>query len=71
MMNEWVLIIAMFSPGGGFIDKYAEGPIATKAECVSRQQALKTTGVQVHLKGVCVTKDHWEGKKQMIDVAYD
>jgi len=70
-MTEWVLIIAMFSPGGDFIDKYAEGPIATKAECVSRQQALKPTGLQVQLKGLCVTKDHWTGKKQMPGVAYD
>jgi hypothetical protein len=70
-MNEWVLIIAMFSPGGDFVDKYAEGPIASRAECVSRQQALKSTSGQVQLKGVCVTKDHWEGKKQMIGMAYD
>lgn len=70
-MNEWVLIIAMFSPNGTFIDKYAEGPIATETECVRRQQALKSTRGQVQLKGVCVTKDHWEGKNQMTGIAYD
>jgi hypothetical protein len=27
--------------------------------------------MRVKHKGLCVTRDHWEGKKQMPGVAYD
>jgi hypothetical protein len=71
-MIEWVLIIAMFSPQGEFMSKHAQGPL-TKAECERQVQELKNIRGTVgqRFKGLCVTRDHWEGKKQMTGVAYD
>ena len=38
MINEWVLIVAMLSPGGNFIDKVPV-TMPTKTAC---EQAIKT-----------------------------
>ena len=70
MIEQWVLIVAMFSPGGDFIGKIVEGPFS-KTECIEKKNKLKPTVFDVQLKGLCVTKDHWEGKKQMTGVALD
>lgn len=70
MIEQWMLIVALFSPGGDFIGKFVDGPF-TKAECVEKKNKLKPTALNVQLKGLCVTKDHWDGKKQMTGVALD
>lgn len=71
-MTSWVLIIAMLSPGGDFISKQGV-PMKTQAACESVKASL------VHIKdplgvkhvGICVTRDHWEGRKAMKDIALD
>ena len=72
MMYPWILIIAMHSPGGDFIDKQTMG-FNSKKDCVAVRVQLPNLDypMRVKHKGVCVTKDHWEGKKQMPGVAYD
>jgi len=57
-MNSWILIIAMYSPGGDFLN-------------IKVQLSQLDSPMQVKHKGLCVTKAHWEGKKQMPGVAYD
>jgi hypothetical protein len=72
-MNEWILLVAMLSPGGDFIDKIpVEMP--TKAACVQAAKELPKKGetpMGIHYKGICVTADHWTGKKTMKDVPLD
>jgi hypothetical protein len=70
-MDEWILIVMMLSPSGEFMDKYTKGPY-TKVECIAKQKELPTNSViGAKLKGICVTKDHWTGKKTMTNVALD
>jgi hypothetical protein len=72
-MNEWVLLIALFSPGGNYIDKI---PVAmpTKTAC---EQAIKTLPKKgehpmgVRYQGICVTMDHWTGTAPMKNVPLD
>jgi hypothetical protein len=72
-MKEWVLIIELLSPGGDFMDKIPV-TMPTKAAC---KQALKELPKRsddplgVQFRGVCVTMDHWTGKKKMKDVPFD
>ena len=71
-MNAWVLIIAMMSPGGNFIDKRTvEFKTRRDCEAVRAQLHLLDSPYQVQHKGLCVTMDHWTGKKKMPGVAYD
>jgi hypothetical protein len=71
-MNEWILIIAMFSPSGDFIDKRTvEFRSRKDCEAVKIQLSKLDNPMRVTHKGLCVTRDHWEGKKQMPGVAYD
>lgn len=71
-MNEWVLIIAMMSPGGDFIGKETITFNSQKdCEAVKIQLPKLDSPLRVQHKGVCVTKDHWDGKKKMPNVAYD
>ena len=71
-MNTWILIIAMYSPGGDFINKTSIEFKTTKdCEAVKIQLAQLDSPMQIKHKGLCVTRDHWEGKKQMPGVAYD
>ena len=72
MMYPWILIIAMHSPGGDFIDKQTMG-FNSKKDCEAVRVQLPNLDYPMRIKhkGVCVTKDHWEGKKQMPGVAYD
>jgi len=71
-MSEWILIIAMLSPGGDFIRKETV-VLANQKECEAVKKQLPTlvSPLGVQRKGVCVTKDHWDGKKKMPNVAYD
>jgi hypothetical protein len=71
-MNSWILIIAMFSPGGDFIDKRTLAFNSKKdCEAARMQVARSDSPMGVKHKGLCVTSDHWEGKRQMPGVAYD
>ena len=70
---NWVLLISMLTPGGDFIDKIpVEMP--TKAACVQAAKDLPKRGeglMGVQYKGICVTMDHWTGKKKDKGVAFD
>jgi hypothetical protein len=75
-MSEWVLIIALLTPGGDFAGKM---PVyfPDKVSCQDALKRLsKPTDVNdpmgMKYKGsVCVTADHWEGRKPMKGVALD
>ena len=71
MTYSWILIIAMYSPGGDFIGKDTIN-FKSKKECEAVRIQLPTLDhpLGVKHKGLCVTRDHWEGKKQMPGVAY-
>jgi len=72
-MNEWILLVAMLSPGGDFINKVPV-TMPTKTAC---EQAIKTLPKKgehpmgVQYRGLCVTQAHWTGKKIMKDVPLD
>jgi hypothetical protein len=71
-MNDWILIIFLFSPGGDYMDKYTR-EFATKPQCEAVRKSLPAldTGSLARHKGLCVTKDHWTGKKPMKGVPLD
>jgi hypothetical protein len=72
MTYSWILIIAMYSPAGDFISKDTVGfESKTACELVRVQLPNLDHPMRVKHKGLCVTRDHWEGKKQMPGVAYD
>ena len=70
---NWILLISLLSPGGDYIDKIpVEMP--TKAACVQAAKELPKRGeglMGVQYKAICVTMDHWNGKKKMKDVPLD
>ena len=71
-MNEWILIVLMLSPGGDPIGKRTiEFPNQQSCEAVRAQLANIDDPMRVIHKGLCVTRAHYEGKKQMPGVAYD
>ncbi len=69
---NWILIIALYSPGGDFMDKTIL-KFENKRDCEAvRVQLPKLDNpMKVKHKGVCVTKEHWEGTKSMPGVAHD
>jgi hypothetical protein len=69
---SWVLIIAMYSPGGDFISQDIV-KLDSRRTCEAIKKQLPSLDHPMHVqhKGLCVTRDHWEGKKQMPGVAYD
>ena len=68
---EWVLIIMMSTPGGDFIDKQVEF-VQTQAECYARMATTpKVAPMGILQSPICVTRDHWIGKKSMTGVALD
>jgi hypothetical protein len=72
MNYSWILIVAMYSPAGDFMNKDIIKFESQKAcEAVRAQLPNLDTPMRVKHKGLCVTRDHWEGKKQMPGVAYD
>ena len=69
---SWVLIIAMYSPAGDFMSKdIMEFKSQKECEAVKVQLPKLDHPMRVTHKGLCVTRDHWEGKKKMPTVAYD
>ena len=72
-MNEWILLVAMLSPGGDFINKVPV-TMPTKIACERAIKTLPKKGehpMGVQYRGLCVTQAHWTGKQQMPGVAYD
>jgi len=68
---EWVLIIMMSTPGGDFIDKRVEF-VQNRAECYARMATTpKVVLMGILQSPICVTRDHWTGKKPMPGVALD
>jgi hypothetical protein len=68
---EWVLIIMMSTPGGDFIDKRVEF-VRTRDECHARMATIfKVAPMGILQSPICVTRDHWTGKKPMSGVALD
>ena len=72
MTYSWILIIAMHSPAGDFIGKNTVGFNSQKdCEAVRMQLTNLDHPLKVRHKGLCVTREHWEGKKQMPGVNLD
>jgi hypothetical protein len=72
MTYSWILIIAMHSPAGDFMGKNTVGFNSQKdCEAVRMQLTNLDHPIKVRHKGVCVTRDHWEGKKKMPNVNLD
>jgi hypothetical protein len=69
---NWVLIIFLFSHGGDYMDKYTMD-FATEKQCESVRASLPALdeGSFARHKGLCVTADHWSGKKPMKNVPLD
>ena len=68
---EWVLIIMMSTPGGDFIDKRVEFT-RNRSECHARMAATpRVAPMGIRQTPICVTMDHWTGKKPMANVAPD
>jgi hypothetical protein len=59
MTAGWILIIAINTTGGKFIEKIAIGPFASRQQC----QAARIEGLKrFKLEKVCVTQAHFEGR---------
>jgi hypothetical protein len=72
MTYSWILIIAMYNPAGNFISKDTLKFNSQKdCEAVKVQLPKLNHPSGIKHKGLCVTRDHWEGKEQMPGVAYD
>jgi hypothetical protein len=72
-MKEWVLIIELLSPGGDFMDKIPV-TMPTKTSCTQALKELPKKSddpLGVQFKGICVTMDHWTGRKKDKGVAFD
>jgi hypothetical protein len=71
-MNSWVLIIAIFNPAGEWQHQYTEQH-NTKKSCTARSKAVEivTPNNKYLVRGICVTHDHWTGKKPMPGVELD
>ena len=71
-MNSWVLIIAIFNPAGVWQHQYTERH-DTAPLCTARLKAVETVTAnnKYLLRGICVTNDHWTGKKLMPGVNLD
>lgn len=66
---NWILLIAIYAADGKYLDKIAV-PMSTARSCMqARAQLTGYDHVKVH--GVCITKDHWEGRKQQPGVNLD
>jgi len=70
--GAWVLIIAMYSPGGDFMGKEVL-PQDTKVMCEQEKDRINGADDFAHVKrrAICVSRAHWEGKKKDKGVALD
>jgi len=69
---NWVLIVFMFSSSGDYMNRTVT-EFETKKQCEVALKSIirKNYPLGVKHNGVCVTKDHWTGKKYMDGVALD
>lgn len=68
MGSGWVLIIALHTTSGKFVDKFELGTFPTKQACMS----VKISGLNQFKKyKTCVTQSHWEGRDIDSSVAPD
>jgi len=59
MTGSWILIVALHTASGQFVDKLSFDGFATKKACM----AVKIQDPdQLKLRKVCVSKAHWEGR---------
>ena len=59
MTGGWILIVALHTTSGQFIQKIEFRTFPTKKDCM----AIKIEGLnQWKLNKVCVSKSHWEGR---------
>jgi hypothetical protein len=59
MTAGWILIIAINTTSGKFVEKISIGPFASKQQC----QAARIDGLKrFRLEKVCVTQAHFEGR---------
>lgn len=59
MISGWVLIVAISTTGGKFIEKIEFGPFASRQQC----EKIQINGLQrFKLNKICVSVDHWTGK---------
>lgn len=73
MTTEWVLVVALFSPGGDFMGKQ-NIVLPTKELCQRAKKDVEKPMegmIPMQAKGVCVTMAHWTGKAQDKGVAFD
>jgi hypothetical protein len=68
MTAGWILIIAINTTSGKFVEKIAIGPFATRQQC----QAARIDGLnRFKLEKACVTQNHFEGRTIDSGVAPD
>lgn len=70
-MNSWILIVAMLAPNGDFLGKDTLEFKNQEACERARVKLLSHDQPFAKYRGVCVTRDHWTGKKKMPSVALD
>jgi hypothetical protein len=68
---SWILLITLWSPGGDYVGKIPV-EVPSKAVCQAALKELPKSHdegmIPMKVKGLCVTIDHWTGKKPMPDV---
>jgi hypothetical protein len=68
---KWILVVAMFSPGGDFIGKY-EMPAASLQKCNDKRKVVQGRDeFGIDYRAICVTFEHWQGIKPMPKVPMD
>jgi hypothetical protein len=73
MVTNWVLIIALYSPAGDFIGKRHE-VLPDQKTCAQHQQEInqrEPSPIGVRERAICVTRDHWTGRRPMKDINMD
>ena len=59
MTGGWILIVALHTTSGQFVDKFELGPFVSKQACLS----TKISGLNQFKKNrVCVSQAHFEGR---------
>lgn len=71
MAMKWILVVAMFSPGGDFIGKY-EVPSVSLQKCNHQRKIIQGRDeFGIDYRAICVTREHWLGIKPMRNVPQD
>lgn len=68
MTTGWILVIALSTTSGKFVEKVSIGPFTTKQQCMN----AKIEGLnRFKLDKVCVSSEHFNGRKIDDGVALD